>query len=105
MTTKERRPDRRRIAELLERELKIVADNTPACRELYRRGLESLPMGVASSYQARDPYPIYAREGAGANTLRLSFCAVAEDKLVEGARRLGAVLRSASVTNVRAEVP
>ncbi len=65
MTTKERRPDRRRIAELLERELKIVADNTPACRELYRRGLESLPMGVASSYQARDPYPIYAREGAG----------------------------------------
>jgi 2-aminoadipate transaminase len=39
----------------------------------------------------------YAREGAGANTLRLSFCAVEEEKLLEGARRLGAVLRNATV--------
>jgi 2-aminoadipate transaminase len=40
----------------------------------------------------------YAREGVGANTLRLSFCAVEESRLREGARRLGAVLRTASVT-------
>jgi 2-aminoadipate transaminase len=38
----------------------------------------------------------YAREGAGASTLRLSFCAVEEEKLIEGARRLGEVLRSVS---------
>lgn len=37
----------------------------------------------------------YAREGAGRRTLRLSFCAVEEPKLREGARRLGAVLRAA----------
>jgi 2-aminoadipate transaminase len=39
----------------------------------------------------------YAREGAGRNTLRLSYCAVEEPKLVEGAKRLGAVLRQAPV--------
>ena len=42
----------------------------------------------------------YAREGAPTNTLRLSFCAVEEEKLAEGARRLGAVLRSATVLSV-----
>jgi 2-aminoadipate transaminase len=41
--------------------------------------------------------PFYAREGAGAGTLRLSFCAVEEPKLIEGAKRLGAVLRQAPV--------
>ncbi len=40
----------------------------------------------------------YAREGAGRNTLRLSFCAVEEPKLREGAKRLGAVLRQAQGT-------
>lgn len=39
----------------------------------------------------------YAREGAGRNTLRLSFCAVEESKLREGAKRLGAVLRNTQV--------
>jgi 2-aminoadipate transaminase len=39
----------------------------------------------------------YARPGAGRNTLRLSFCAVDEAKLAEGARRLGAVLRRAAI--------
>ena len=37
----------------------------------------------------------YSRSGAGANTMRLSFCAVEEAKLVEGAKRLGAVLNHA----------
>jgi 2-aminoadipate transaminase len=36
----------------------------------------------------------FARPGAGRSTLRLSFCAVEEAKLVEGAKRLGAVLRA-----------
>jgi len=61
----DRRPDRRRIAELLERELELVEASTPVSRQLHRRGLESMPLGVASSYQARDPYPIYASEGVG----------------------------------------
>jgi 2-aminoadipate transaminase len=36
----------------------------------------------------------YASEGAGRSTLRFSFCAVEEAKLIEGAKRLGAVLRA-----------
>ena len=36
----------------------------------------------------------YANPGAGRNTMRLSFCAVEEAKLIEGAKRLGAVLRA-----------
>jgi 2-aminoadipate transaminase len=39
----------------------------------------------------------FAREGAGRNTMRLSYCAVEEAKLIEGAKRLGAVLRQAPV--------
>ena len=39
----------------------------------------------------------YAVPGAGRSTLRLSFCAVEEAKLVEGARRLGSVLRAQRV--------
>lgn len=35
----------------------------------------------------------HATEGAGKNTLRFSFCAVEEAKLVEGAKRLGKVLQ------------
>jgi DNA-binding transcriptional MocR family regulator len=37
--------------------------------------------------------PFYSTEGAGLNCMRLSFCAVEEPKLEEGARRLGEVLR------------
>ena len=36
----------------------------------------------------------HTKEGAGKNTLRLSFCAVEEAKLLEGAKRLGGILRS-----------
>ena len=57
--------DRARIGRLLEAELRRVEASTPASRRLYERAVASMPLGVASSYQARDPYPIYASEGRG----------------------------------------
>jgi len=32
---------------------------------MYKRATKSMPMGVASTYQARDPYPIYFTHGKG----------------------------------------
>jgi glutamate-1-semialdehyde 2,1-aminomutase len=57
--------DRVRIRELAEREERRLIDATPRSAELYRRALRSMTRGVPSSYQVRDPYPIYLREGRG----------------------------------------
>jgi glutamate-1-semialdehyde 2,1-aminomutase len=54
-----------RAQEIANREVKALLDNTPASRELFDRAVRSLPLGVASSFQANDPYPIYLREGRG----------------------------------------
>jgi glutamate-1-semialdehyde 2,1-aminomutase len=57
--------DRARIAELTEREQKRLDDRTPASRAMYERARQALAGGVASSYQLRDPWPIYLSRGAG----------------------------------------
>ncbi len=57
--------ERARIAELMEREEKRLEDATPKSYELYKRAAAHLPMGVSSSYQARDPYPVYFSHGKG----------------------------------------
>ena len=57
--------ERARIAELVELEEKRLEDATPKSYELYKRAAKSLPMGVSSSYQARDPYPVYFSHGKG----------------------------------------
>ncbi len=58
-------PNRKRIAELMVKEEKRLQDSTPKSHALYQRAIKSMPMGVASSYQARDPYPVYFTEGHG----------------------------------------
>src|SRR3954469_4163471 len=58
--------DRSRIAELTERELKALNDRTGGSAELYGRANRVLSAGVASSYQLREPWPIYLARGAGA---------------------------------------
>jgi glutamate-1-semialdehyde 2,1-aminomutase len=69
MTTPEesgREPiDRKRIAELSERERRRLAERTGGSAALYRRAGRSLSGGVASSYQLRDPWPIYLERGEG----------------------------------------
>jgi glutamate-1-semialdehyde 2,1-aminomutase len=57
--------DRRRIKELIEREEKALNDATQKSGEMYRRAHEVLSGGVASSYQLRDPWPIYLERGKG----------------------------------------
>ncbi|HEV2981132.1 MAG TPA: aspartate aminotransferase family protein [Solirubrobacteraceae bacterium] len=57
--------DRERIRSLAERERAELDARTQGSLAMYRRARESLSGGVASSYQARDPWPIYLATGAG----------------------------------------
>src|SRR4051794_16877437 len=57
--------DRRRIKELIEREEKALNYATRKSEEMYRRADAVLSGGVASSYQLRDPWPIYLERGEG----------------------------------------
>ncbi|MGD0385815.1 MAG: aspartate aminotransferase family protein [Solirubrobacteraceae bacterium] len=57
--------DRRRVDELLERELAQLNARTQRSASMYQRARQSLSGGVASSYQLRDPWPIYLVDGDG----------------------------------------
>src|SRR3954471_16392767 len=57
--------DRGRIAELTERETAHLNERTPRSEELFRRADQVLSGGVASSYQLREPWPIYLERGSG----------------------------------------
>src|SRR3954471_20654616 len=57
--------DRRRIKELIEREEKALNDTTRKSEQMYKRADAVLSGGVASSYQLRDPWPIYLERGSG----------------------------------------
>jgi glutamate-1-semialdehyde 2,1-aminomutase len=59
--------DRKLIAELSEREEKRLEESTPKSYELYQRAVKHMPMGVASTYHARDPYPVYFTHGKGSH--------------------------------------
>ena len=57
--------DRERIRSLTERERAELDSRTQGALAMYRRAREALSGGVASSYQARDPWPIYLATGEG----------------------------------------
>ena len=57
--------DRKLINELLEREEKRLQEATPNSAKLFERAKTSLVKGVSSSYQMRDPYPVYFTHGKG----------------------------------------
>src|ERR671928_191758 len=57
--------DRQRIKELIEREEKALNDRTRKSEHMYKRAHAVLSGGVASSYQLRDPWPIYLERGQG----------------------------------------
>src|ERR687886_560876 len=57
--------DRQRIKELIEREERALNDGTKGSGEMTARPRRSLSGGVASSYQLRDPWPIYLERGDG----------------------------------------
>ncbi|WP_066080927.1 aspartate aminotransferase family protein [Pseudoclavibacter albus] len=58
--------DRARIAELTAREEERLNARTQASKAMYERAAQHLSGGVASSYQLRDPWPIYIERGEGA---------------------------------------
>jgi glutamate-1-semialdehyde 2,1-aminomutase len=63
--TTTRRIDRQRIKELTAREEARLNERTPNSHKMYERAHNVLSGGVASSYQLRDPWPIYLERGEG----------------------------------------
>jgi glutamate-1-semialdehyde 2,1-aminomutase len=57
--------DRERIRKLTEREERRLDDRTPGSAEMYEWARKTLSNGVSSSYQVRDPWPIYLAKGEG----------------------------------------
>ena len=55
-----------RAREIGAAEMKALVDNTRRSRALFERARAALPLGVASSFQAADPHPIYLSHGRGA---------------------------------------
>lgn len=56
-----------RAAEIAEAERARLLERTPGSREAYDRAVRHLPLGVPSSFQAGDPYPIYLERGHGSH--------------------------------------
>jgi glutamate-1-semialdehyde 2,1-aminomutase len=58
--------DRGRIQELTKREEERLEELTQGSKRMFERARKVLPSGVPSSYQARDPWPLYLERGEGA---------------------------------------
>ncbi|HMD52787.1 MAG TPA: aspartate aminotransferase family protein [Solirubrobacteraceae bacterium] len=58
--------DHERVQELTDRELAALNARTQRSAATYERARRALSGGVASSYQLRDPWPIYLTSGEGA---------------------------------------
>lgn len=65
MSTHEIDPILARAREIADRELALLVERTPGSKAMYERALRTLPLGVGSSFQVMEPYPIYLREGRG----------------------------------------
>jgi glutamate-1-semialdehyde 2,1-aminomutase len=57
--------DRGRIGELSARESAALDERTPGSAAMFRRARRVLAGGIASSFQARQPWPIYLERGEG----------------------------------------
>jgi glutamate-1-semialdehyde 2,1-aminomutase len=44
-----------------------LVERTPESARLYERAVRSMPLGVASTFQANDPYPVYLARGLGSH--------------------------------------
>ena len=56
---------RSRVLELIDREAARLDERTSGSKAMYERARRTLAGGVASSYQAREPWPIYLSHGQG----------------------------------------
>jgi glutamate-1-semialdehyde 2,1-aminomutase len=55
-----------RIRKLTEREAKRLEEATQESNRMFERAHQVMPLGVPSSYHAREPWPIYLERGEGA---------------------------------------
>jgi len=65
MTTVSASVDRARVTELRDREEAAYRARTPKSAELHERARRALPLGVASSFQAYAPYPLFMTDARG----------------------------------------
>lgn len=65
MTVTGHQVNRARLAEIGAREQEAYRARTPRSAELFDRARQSLPLGVASSFQAYDPYPTFMTDARG----------------------------------------
>ena len=66
MTVVQRRElDRDRIREIGKREEAAYRDRSRRSAELHARALQALPLGVASSFQTYEPYPLFMTDARG----------------------------------------
>jgi glutamate-1-semialdehyde 2,1-aminomutase len=65
VTVSGRQVSRARIAEITAREEQAYRDRTPRSAALFERARASMPLGVASSFQAYDPYPLFMTDARG----------------------------------------
>jgi glutamate-1-semialdehyde 2,1-aminomutase len=65
VTVTGREVSRARIAEIAGREEEAYRRRTPRSAELFGRAQHALPLGVASSFQAYDPYPLFMTDARG----------------------------------------
>jgi glutamate-1-semialdehyde 2,1-aminomutase len=57
--------DKGRVVKLTAKEEKRLNDSTPGSGRMYDRAKKTMAGGVPSSYQVRDPWPIYLEKGKG----------------------------------------
>jgi glutamate-1-semialdehyde 2,1-aminomutase len=57
--------DRKRIAALTEAQQEQLRNRTGRSAETFKRAVEVMPNGVPSSFQERDPWPVYVTRGEG----------------------------------------
>jgi glutamate-1-semialdehyde 2,1-aminomutase len=66
VTVVERREvNRDRVRQIGEREEAAYRERTPRSAELHARARKALPLGVASSFQTYDPYPLFMTDARG----------------------------------------
>ena len=65
MTVTGRGINRARVAEIGQREEAEYRRRTPKSASLFERAQQALPLGVASSFQAYDPYPLFMTDARG----------------------------------------
>jgi glutamate-1-semialdehyde 2,1-aminomutase len=65
VTVAGREVSRAKIDEIAAREEAAYRQRTPRSAELFARAREALPLGVASSFQAYDPYPLFMTDARG----------------------------------------